>query len=69
MYLLHVPAMTCDGCARAITRALQRQDPAANIERTQPQQLRVDTQLPQRQLVQALQAAGYGDGLEVIHGE
>lgn len=67
MYLLQVPAMSCEGCVRAITRSLQRQDSSASVEHTHPQQLRVATQLTQAQLVQALEDAGYGDGLEISH--
>eukprot|EP01035_Chromulina_nebulosa_P068379 gene68379-93710_t len=28
----HVPDMTCDGCARAITSAVQATDPAATLK-------------------------------------
>ncbi|ACE83807.1 heavy-metal-associated domain-containing protein [Cellvibrio japonicus] len=70
MYRFHVPAMTCDGCARAITRAIQRQDPQASISAL-PSSHRVDIQtgLDKGQLVHILEEAGYGDGLEEIpHG-
>lgn len=32
MFQFNVPAMTCGGCARAITRAVQTVDPAAIVD-------------------------------------
>lgn len=65
MYRFHVPAMTCDGCARAITRSIQALDAAAQVA-AYPAIHRVDvtTQLTRADLVFAFQDAGYGEGLE-----
>jgi copper chaperone len=65
MYRFHVPAMTCDGCARAITRSIQALDNDARVSAF-PRIHRVDvtTQLSKADLISAFQEAGYAEGLE-----
>lgn len=70
MFSLHIPAMTCGGCASAITRIIQRQDGDARVSADIPQKrIALDTQLTEAQVLQLLSDGGYGAGLEVIHHE
>ena len=65
MYRFHVPAMTCDGCARAVTRSIQALDADARVNAF-PAIHRVDvtTRLTKAELVSAFKEAGYDEGLE-----
>jgi copper chaperone len=65
MFRFHVPAMTCDGCARAITRSIQALDAQARVSAF-PAIHRVDvtTQLGKTELLSAFKEAGYEEGLE-----
>lgn len=60
MYRFNVPNMTCGGCARSITKALQGVDPGAGIE-TDPSthEVRVVSAIDERAFLDALQDAGY----------
>lgn len=65
MYRFHVPTMTCDGCARAITRSIQALDADARVAAF-PAIRRVDlnTRLTKAEIISAFQDAGYSEGLE-----
>ncbi len=60
MLRFHVPAMTCGGCARSITRALQVLDPSARIETDPPaRELRFSGSATASAVIAALVAEGY----------
>lgn len=57
---LKIENMTCGGCAKSVTRAIQSVDPSARVE-TNPatRQVSVETTASKAELHQALQDAGY----------
>jgi copper chaperone len=56
----HIDNMTCGGCARTVTRAIQSVDPDARIDTDPPSRLvKVDTAASQEQVVAALREAGF----------
>jgi copper chaperone len=56
----HIDNMTCGGCARAVTKAIQSVDPDARIDTDPPSRLvKVDTAALQEQVVAALREAGF----------
>ena len=56
----HIDNMTCGGCARGVTKAIQTVDPAAEVVADPPQRtVQVISSAPREQLEQALQAAGF----------
>jgi copper chaperone len=56
----HIDNMTCGGCARTVTRAIQSVDPDASIDTDPPSRLvKVDTAASQEQVVAALREAGF----------
>ncbi len=60
MQTFHVPDMTCGGCVRAITNAVQAADPAATIAADVPAHLvRIDSAQPAQVLVAAMRDAGF----------
>lgn len=60
MVRFKVPAMTCGGCARSITRAIQSVDPAAKIDTNVPARLvTVETAANEESLVEVIREAGY----------
>lgn len=60
MLRFRVPNMTCGGCARSVTKALQTVDAAARIE-TDParREIRIETNVDESMLRVALEKAGY----------
>lgn len=60
MYRFHVPNMSCGGCAKSVTKALQSVDAEARIE-TDPaaREVRVDSSADQAALLSVLEEAGY----------
>jgi copper chaperone len=57
---LAVDGMTCGHCVRAITRAVQALDPAAQVAvDLDARSVDVQTDLPAEQVVAAIVAAGY----------
>ena len=60
MYLFTVPNMTCGGCAKSVTKALQSVDAGARIE-TDPakREVRVETSATEADLREVLAEAGY----------
>ena len=56
----HIENMTCGGCARSVTKAIQSVDPAAEVK-ADPSSHTVDvvTQAPRAKLASALADAGY----------
>ena len=70
MLRFHVPAMTCNGCARAVSQAILGADPQARVN-TFPAIRRVDveTGLKPAQLLAAIDEAGYGQGAEEVPHE
>ena len=60
MYRFNVPSMTCGGCARSVTKALQGVDPHARIETDPPNgAVRVDSVVEQAAFIAALREAGF----------
>lgn len=60
MLRFHVPNMTCGGCARSVTKAIQSVDSAARIE-TDPaaREVRIQSSADQQALTAALAEAGF----------
>ena len=60
MYLFTVPNMTCGGCAKSVTKALQSVDAAAKIETDPPKRkVRVESSATEADLRAVLTEAGY----------
>ena len=58
-----VQAMSCGHCVGAITRAVKELDPSADVQCDLPaHKVRVRTQQPRREVVEALAEAGYPPG-------
>ncbi len=56
----HIDGMTCGGCARSVTKAIQAVDPQATVVADPPsRQVTVQSALAQAQIVAALREAGY----------
>ncbi|HOL37187.1 MAG: heavy-metal-associated domain-containing protein [Proteobacteria bacterium] len=56
----HLDDMTCGGCARSVTKAIQTLDPEARIEADPPnRRVEVTTHVPREQVAAALRAAGF----------
>lgn len=60
MLRFQVPAMTCGGCAKSVTKALLSVDPDARIE-TDPTtgEVRLDSAADEQALLAVLDEAGY----------
>ncbi|MBN9491057.1 MULTISPECIES: heavy-metal-associated domain-containing protein [Pannonibacter] len=60
MYQFNIPNMTCGGCAKSVTKALQSVDAGARIE-TDPakREVRVETSATEADLREVLAEAGY----------
>ncbi|NML30318.1 heavy-metal-associated domain-containing protein [Paraburkholderia antibiotica] len=57
---LTIPDMRCGGCAKAVTNALNRVDPAARIDIDVPVKIaKVASRLPEHTLIEAIEAAGF----------
>lgn len=57
---LQISGMSCQHCVKAVTQAVQQQDPSATVEIQLPQgHARIATQLPREAVVQAIQDEGY----------
>jgi copper chaperone len=60
MYTFTVEAMTCGGCAAAITRAIQRVDASAKVNATpENHRVEVETRLGQEELLAVFEDAGF----------
>lgn len=60
MLRFHIPNMTCGGCARSVSRALQSVDPQARIETDPPaREARVESAADENAFYAALSEAGY----------
>ena len=59
MLRFRVPNMTCGGCAKSVTKAVQSVDPRARVE-TDPaaREVRVETAADERALLAVLEEAG-----------
>ena len=56
----HIPNMSCGGCARSVTRAIEAVDANARIAIDQAsREVEVSTDLPRQQIAAARAAAGY----------
>jgi len=56
----HVEAMTCGGCARAVTAAIRALDPSAEVKADPPaRSVEVRTVRPEAEVRAALDAAGF----------
>ena len=56
----HVQGMTCGHCERAVSQAVQRLDPAAQVKIDRPAGLvEVQTTAPRETVAQAIAAEGY----------
>jgi len=60
MVRFKIPGMTCGGCARSITNAIQSVDPAAEINTNVPERLvTIKTAADEQSLVEVIREAGY----------
>ncbi len=60
MLTLHIPAISCAHCVRAITAAVQELDPAATVEAdVGTKQVRIDTTAATAPLMARLEEEGY----------
>lgn len=58
--LFHIETMTCGGCARGVTKAIQSVDPAATVEADPPaRRVRVASEKAPAAFLPALEAAGF----------
>lgn len=56
----HIESMTCGGCVRGVTRAIQSVDPEAEVKADPPTRLvEVATTKPEADIVAALEDAGF----------
>ncbi|CAG9183792.1 heavy-metal-associated domain-containing protein [Cupriavidus respiraculi] len=56
----HIDDMTCGGCARTVTKAIQMIDPTASVVTDPPTRLvRVQSSASEEQIVTALREAGF----------
>lgn len=56
----HLDNMTCGGCARTVTKAIQGVDPQARIATDPPTRLvEVESAVPREQIAAALRTAGF----------
>ena len=56
----HIENMTCGGCVRGVTKAIQALDPKAEIQADPPtRKLQVQTSASQEQIMAALNEAGF----------
>ena len=62
MHRFHIPAMSCGGCAKSVTKALLSVDPQALIETDPPTRTaRVHSALDRSAFLGVLHEAGYPD--------
>jgi copper chaperone len=60
MIEMKVDGMTCEGCARAVTKAVQSADPAARVDIDLPSgRVRIEGSAPRERLAEVIEAAGY----------
>lgn len=60
MLRFQIPNMTCGGCARSVTKALQSIDPHARIETDPPaREVRVESTANEGAFLAVLREAGY----------
>lgn len=60
MQLFNVQGMTCGHCVKAVTSAIQGQDPAARVEIDLPAgQAKVDSVLSKQQIIELIAEEGY----------
>ena len=60
MLRFHVPNMTCGGCAKSVTKAIQSVDSQAGIEADPaPREVRVQSSADHQALIAALADAGF----------
>jgi len=60
MHHFHVPDMTCGGCLRSVTRAIQALDPQARIEADlDTRTVRVESAKEEASLLEALGNGGF----------
>ncbi|QIZ27594.1 heavy-metal-associated domain-containing protein [Pseudomonas aeruginosa] len=63
MFSLHIPNMTCGGCAKTVTQVLQSVDPLARVETDPPRrEARIESALDKSAFLPALREAGYPEG-------
>jgi copper chaperone len=56
----HIENMTCGGCVKGVTRAIQSQDPAAEVSADlESHRVEVTSSAPRERLVSALAEAGF----------
>ena len=57
---LHIENMTCGGCVKGVTRAIQSQDPAAEVSADpSTHKVEVRSETPRERLATALTEVGY----------
>ncbi|MCB8823269.1 heavy-metal-associated domain-containing protein [Microvirga rosea] len=67
MHSFHVPTMSCGGCLRTVTRAIQALDPQAGVHGDlERQTIDVASTATRDSLLQTLQEAGYPAASEKV---
>ena len=57
---LRVPGMACGGCGKTISKAIQSVDPSADVQADpKSKQVKVETQVKESSIREAIAAAGY----------
>ncbi|KQQ54971.1 copper resistance protein CopZ [Pseudomonas sp. Leaf127] len=60
MHVFNVQGMTCGHCARAVTQAIQGEDPAAQVEVDLPgKQVKVASTLAAQRIIELITEEGY----------
>ncbi|MBD8575438.1 heavy-metal-associated domain-containing protein [Pseudomonas syringae] len=60
MHVFTVQGMTCGHCVRAVTQAIQGEDPGAQVEVDLPgKQVRVDSTLAAQRIIELISEGGY----------
>lgn len=61
MYEIQVSGMSCSGCVKSISNALQAADAKANVSvDLASQKVKIESHLDSQQLTAAIEEAGYG---------
>ncbi|MFP3518763.1 heavy-metal-associated domain-containing protein [Pseudomonas sp. SIMBA_077] len=65
MQTFKVGGMTCGGCARGVTNAIQGLDPQSKVEvDLKSKAVKVDSALPSAKIIEAIKGAGFFEVLE-----
>jgi len=67
MYRFEVPGMKCSGCARKVERAIKAKDASAEFNADlENKRVTVTSSMPQADIAEAIQDAGYANQAMVV---